>query len=112
MNVTLRQRKKSNKISLYLDYYSNGKRQYEYLNLYLTPEPEKGKLTKKEKDDNAKMLELAESIRSKRHLEIKNGIFGFQDSVQIPVKLTTLNRFKLTSEFAGEDFKFMNCFGL
>ena len=32
--------------------------------------------------------------------------------VQIPVKLTTLNRFKLTSEFAGEDFKFMNCFGL
>ncbi len=33
-------------------------------------------------------------------------------NVQIPVKLTTLNRFKLTSEFAGEDFKFMNCFGL
>ncbi len=32
--------------------------------------------------------------------------------MQIPVKLTTLNRFKLTSEFAGEDFKFMNCFGL
>lgn len=80
MNVTLRQRKKNNKISLYFDYYSNGKRQYEYLNLYLTPEPEKGKLPKKEKEDNAKILELAEFIRSKRHLEIKNGIFGFQDS--------------------------------
>ncbi|HRA73324.1 MAG TPA: site-specific integrase, partial [Flavobacterium sp.] len=49
MKVTLRQRQKGNKISLYLDYYSNGKRDYEYLNLYLLPEPEKGKLTKAEK---------------------------------------------------------------
>jgi integrase len=80
MNVTLRQRLKGDKISLYLDYYSNGKRQYEYLQLYLTPEPEKGKLSKKEKDENKKTLELAEAIRSKRHLEIKNGIYGFQDS--------------------------------
>ncbi|MGB4816635.1 MAG: Arm DNA-binding domain-containing protein, partial [Ferruginibacter sp.] len=45
MKVTLRQRLKGDKISLYLEYYSNGKRQYEYLNLYLTPDPEKGKLT-------------------------------------------------------------------
>jgi len=96
MNVTLRQRKKSNKISLYLDYYSNGKRQYEYLNLYLDPEPEKGKLTKKEKEDNAKILELAESIRSKRHLEIKNGIFGFQDSGKM--KGSFLNYFESLAE--------------
>lgn len=80
MNVTLRQRQKGDKISLYLDYYSNGKRQYEYLQLYLIPEPEKGKLSKKEKEENKKTLELAEAIRSKRHLEIKNGIYGFQDS--------------------------------
>jgi hypothetical protein len=42
MKVTLRQRLKGDKISLYLEYYSNGKRQYEYLNLYLTPDPKKG----------------------------------------------------------------------
>ena len=72
MNVTLRQRKKGNKISLYLDYYSDGKREYEYLNLYLTPEPEKGKLTKEQKDENRKKLSMAEAIRSKRLLEIKN----------------------------------------
>ena len=54
MNVTLRQRQKGDKISLYLDYYSNGKRQYEYLQLYLIPEPEKGKLSKKEKEENKK----------------------------------------------------------
>ncbi len=42
MTVTLRQRKKGDKISLYLDYYDDGKRDYEYLQLYLMPEPEKG----------------------------------------------------------------------
>ena len=54
MKVTLHQRQKANKISLYLEYYSNGKRQYEYLNLYLTPDPEKGSLTKHQKDENKK----------------------------------------------------------
>ena len=79
MNVTLRQRLKGDKVSLYLDYYHQGKRQYEYLQLYLIPEPKKGKLTKEQKDENRKTLALAESIRSKRHLEIQNGIYGFQD---------------------------------
>lgn len=80
MNVTLRQRLKGSKISLYLEFYSNGNRKYEYLQLYLTPDPEKGVLSKQDKDENKKTLELAEAIRSKRHLEIKNGIHGFQDS--------------------------------
>lgn len=79
MNVTLRQRQKGDKVSLYLDYYHQGKRQYEYLQLYLIPEPKKGKLTKEQKDENRKTLALAESIRSKRQLEIQNGIYGFQD---------------------------------
>jgi integrase len=83
MKVTLRQRKKGSKISLYLDYYNNGKREYEYLKLYLIPEPEKGKLTKAQKDENSKMLSLAESIRSKRHLEIQNGIYGFNDKEKL-----------------------------
>ena len=79
MNVSLRQRQKGNKISLYLDYYHQGKREYEYLELYLIPEPEKGKLSKQQKEENRKTLALAEAIRSKRHLEIKNGVYGFQD---------------------------------
>ena len=60
MTVTLRQRKKGDKISLYLDYYSDGKRDYEYLQLYLIPEPEKGKLTKEQKEENRKTMVLAE----------------------------------------------------
>lgn len=79
MNVSLRERQKGNKISLYLDYYHQRKRNYEYLELYLIPEPEKGKLSKQQKEENRKTLALAEAIRSKRHLEIKNGIYGFQD---------------------------------
>ena len=56
MKVTLRKRKKGNKISLYLDYYADGKREYEYLKLYLKPDPEKGSLTKAEKDQNKTIL--------------------------------------------------------
>ena len=80
MTVTLRQRKKGDKISLYLDYYSDGKRDYEYLQLYLIPEPEKGKLTKEQKEENRKTMVLAEAIRSKRLLQIKNEEYGFRDT--------------------------------
>lgn len=80
MNVTLRQRTKGKKVSLYLDYYKDGKRDYEFLQLYLTPEPEKGKLTKEQKELNRKTLDLAEAIRSKRLLQIKNEEYGFRDT--------------------------------
>lgn len=80
MNVKLRQRKKGNKISLYLDFYNEGKREYEYLNLHLLSATEDAKLTKQEKDSNRKILEMAESIRAKRLLEIKNEEYGFRDT--------------------------------
>jgi integrase len=83
MNVTLRQRQKGDKISLYLDYYSNGKRKYEYLELYLTPDPAKGKLSNTAKEENKKMLLLAETIRSKRHLEIQNSTYDFHDKEKL-----------------------------
>jgi len=80
MNLTLRQRKKGNKISLYLDYYHEGKRTYEYLKLYLIPELEKKKLTKEEKEHNRQTLALAEAIKSKRLIQIKNEEYGFRDT--------------------------------
>lgn len=83
MKVTLRQRQKGDKISLYLDYYSNGKRQYEYLNLYLTPDPDKGSLSKAQKEENKKIIALAETIRSKRHLEIQNSTYDFHDKEKL-----------------------------
>jgi hypothetical protein len=80
MTVTLRRRTKGDKVSLYLDYYNDGKRDYEYLQLYLIPEPEKGKLTKEQKEQNRRTLALAEAIRSKRMLQIKNEEYGFRDT--------------------------------
>ena len=86
MSVTLRSRKKGKKISLYLDFYENGKRWTEALKLYVTPDPEIGKLTAKQKEDNKKNIELAEAIRSKRHLEIQNGLYGFHDKDKIKAR--------------------------
>ncbi|MDQ3191272.1 MAG: site-specific integrase [Bacteroidota bacterium] len=83
MNVTLRQRQKGNKISLYLEYYSNGKREYEYLQMYLIAESDNKKLPKKTIEENKKTLDLAEAIRSKRHVEIRNGIYGFKNNEKL-----------------------------
>jgi len=87
MKVHLRQRKqtKDGSISLYLEIYKgsttnqDGKvkilRDYEYLNIYLIDKPK----TPTEKQQNKDNLQLAESIKAKRQLEIKNGLYGFSN---------------------------------
>jgi len=68
MSIYLRKKKlTSGKTSLYLDIYLNGKRHYEFLNIYLS----------KNREQNKELLSLAESVRSKRELEIKHDHFGF-----------------------------------
>jgi integrase len=79
MKVALREREKNGQISLYLDYYNKGKRQYEYLRLYLMVKPR----TPEERNQNKKTKELAEIIRAKRQLEIQNGVFGINDLERI-----------------------------
>lgn len=72
--IRLRQRKTPNGLtSLYLDIYLNGKRSYEYLRLYLVPEK-----TREDKKKNKETLQLAEAIRAKRVVELRNGEFGFK----------------------------------
>lgn len=85
MKVHLRKRKqsKSNSISLYLEIYKGYTydadnrlktiRDYEYLNLYLIDNPK----SPIDKHHNKETLLLAESIKAKRELEIKNGQYGF-----------------------------------
>ncbi|HMG16991.1 MAG TPA: site-specific integrase [Saprospiraceae bacterium] len=73
MKVHLRKKKlATGKISLYLDIYTNGNRQYQFLKLYL----EKAN-TIIDRDNNKQVLQLAENIRAKRQLEIQNGTYGF-----------------------------------
>ncbi|MBF0240239.1 MAG: phage integrase SAM-like domain-containing protein, partial [SAR324 cluster bacterium] len=69
MSVKLRKKElASGQTSLYLDVYQEGKRQYEFLKLYLEPSNKSG---------NKEVLKLAESIRAKRQLEIQNSDHGF-----------------------------------
>ncbi len=85
MKVHLRQRKQSKKgsISLYLEIYKGTTRNqdgsikniknYKYLNLYLIDNPK----NPVDKQQNKEILKLAESIKAKTELEIKNGLYGF-----------------------------------
>jgi integrase/recombinase XerD len=73
--VRLRQRALSNgTVSLYLDYYSDGIRQYEYLKLYLIDKPK----TALDKQSNIINLELAQRIKAKRTEEALLGSYDLQ----------------------------------
>jgi len=68
MTITVREKQlSSGKKSLYLDIYSDGKRRYEFLKLYLTGNSKQDKETRK----------LAENIRAKRQLEFASNAHGF-----------------------------------
>lgn len=63
---------KDDRSSIYLDLYHNGKREYEYLKLYLIPEKSRA-----DKETNKKTMQLAEAIKAKRIVDYQNGKFGF-----------------------------------
>lgn len=72
--VRIRRKELNNgNISLYLDIYRNGRREYEFLKLYLIPEK-----TKEDKERNRETLQLANSIKAQRIVAIQNGEFGFK----------------------------------
>jgi integrase len=58
--------------SLYLDFYSAGKREYEFLKLYLVPETSAAN-----KEANRETLKLANAIKSKKIVELQNNAHGF-----------------------------------
>lgn len=64
-------------ISLYLDIYTDGHREYEFLKLYLIPEK-----TKVDKQYNQRTLQLANTIKAQRIIELQNGQYG----LTIPTK--------------------------
>ena len=73
--IKLRNKELSNgNKSLYLDIYYSGKRTYEFLNLYLIPEKDIAS-----KRINLKTLELAETIKNKRIIELNTSIHGLSN---------------------------------
>ena len=76
MKVSLRKRKmQSGRTSLYLDIYNQGKREYEYLELFLVVPK-----TSDDRKQNKENLAMAEAMRGKRQLEIQKGIYGFKST--------------------------------
>lgn len=73
-NVTLREKKlANNNISLYLDIYRDGKRNYEFLKLYISDKPR----TTEDRQRNKETLELAEKIRTEREHILNYEAFGY-----------------------------------
>lgn len=93
-NVTLREKTlKTGKTSLYLDYYppiinpKNGtETRREFLKLYLISSPK----SIEEKKHNKETLDLAEIIKSKRNVQLKNKEYGFKDNVVLNINFITL----------------------
>ena len=89
IKVTLREKPlKSDKVSLYLDYYppiilpdTGKKTRREFLNLYIDNNPK----TSEAKKQNKETLQMANGVRSKREVQIRNREFGFKDNVNISI---------------------------
>lgn len=95
--IRLRRRKTPTGLtSLYLDVYVGGKRTYEYLKLYLIEEK-----TRADKEKNRQTLLLAEAIRAKRIVELRNGQYGFRNSTGCKVRFFDYYR-AITEKRLGE----------
>ena len=87
--VHLRKRQRTHGgYSLYLDIYANGRRNYEYLKLYLVPENSRA-----DKLKNQETMRLAEAVKAQRIVEIQNGRFGFDTP-----KMSKINLFAYWDE--------------
>ena len=77
--VRLRQRTISGgRQSLYLDIYVNGRREYEFLKLYLVPER-----TREDREHNRETMRLAEAVRAQRLVDVQNERFGFESAYKL-----------------------------
>ena len=61
--------------SIYLDFYRDGRREYEFLKLYLNPEK-----TAADKEANTETLRLANAIKAQKIVELQNSVHGFSVS--------------------------------
>lgn len=82
--------------SLYLDIYWNGERSYEFLKLYLIAKPK----TALEKQRNRETLELAQTIKAQRIVELQHTAHGLIPKAKKKVKLLTY--FKMIAEKKNE----------
>jgi integrase len=73
VKIRYKQLKNGNQ-SIYLDIYKDGKRTYEFLKLYIVPER-----SPIDKETNKQMLELTNTIKAKKIVELQNEAHGFNN---------------------------------
>jgi len=81
--------------SLFLDIYRDGKREYEYLRLYLVPAK-----TPIDKEQNRQTLATAQAIKAKRQIELQNGEYGFVSQFKMDASFLAYYR-KMCEERQG-----------
>ena len=104
LSVKLRKRTLQSGVeTLYLDYYHKGKRTYESLSLYLSPD-------KKDRMKNKDTLAFAERIRAKREEEFRSDIFGFQEKSQHVSLIGVYNAYITTIEDKNRKYYYRRMF--
>lgn len=109
MKVTLRERRKGDKIHLYLDIYDQGKRKTQSLKLFLYPKPEKGRLTKIQTEHNRTTRELATAITAKKQYEMQMDANSFYNEEKLKlsfieyVQKLTNDRFNSNGNYGNWD---------
>lgn len=94
---------KSGKLSYYLQLYNplTGKRQKEYLDLYIHPKPK----NEFDRNHNRETKHLAESIYAKRLLEIQSNNHGFKQKKKRVISLLTFFESEMEKRISSESGK-------
>lgn len=85
------------KQSLYLDIYTDGRRTYEFLKLYLVPER-----TREDREKNRETMRLAEAVKSQRLVDIQNNRFGFESAYKLDTEFLPYYRAMCQERFNME----------
>jgi len=85
--------------SLYLDIYRNGKRSYEYLKMYIIPETDDNARKR-----NAATMTAANTIKSRRIIELTNGEAGIKrdDDKETVLLLDWMNTYMENQQKRGK----------
>lgn len=100
--IRLRTKRLSNgNLSIYLDFYRNGVREYEFLKLYLIPEKNKG-----DKMQNEETLRTANAIKAQRIVALQNEEYGFSMGNKAKVNFIEYMRFQAESYHEKESIAY------